>query len=461
MWVGEERTSNVQICGRAPVRQMEILGVEFSAVHDCGDINMQGITNKIQNTLNRWSQRDLTLKGRITIAKSLVVSQLIYMMAAIGVAKKHLEAIQSKILKFLWRGRPPKVARKTLYQKIEDGGLNAPNILAMYKAMRVAWLGKIVANQEMAFAKVFIEKIKIKACDLTLVNYQRGWINSRPITQYYKEMLIWFMEAVPMKNPQNGIAVRKQIVWHNKEIRIDKEVILNRVLYNKDIKYIDDFTDSRGRLLGYNAFKERHSIFIGPLRYMSLICAIPADWKRKLMDSESLSTEEKRAFPHIEIQGKNIPIQSVKSSFYRSAWNESRAPRGQLKWETEGIGLDVDWKAIFSLPFKVTASTKLQSLQYRILHRYLPTRRFLCIRGVVDDPFCNECGEIETIQHYVVDCHEVKLFWNEVAEKVNQKLKLSHRFNPRPAGPLDFPPPAGGGGAFERPPPHDLGSWSP
>ena len=33
-------------------------------------------------------------------------------------------------------------------------------------------------------------------------------------------------------------------------------------------------------------------------------------------------------------------------------------------------------------------------------------------------------------------------------------------FNPRPAGPLDFPPPAGGGGAFERPP-HDLGSWSP
>ena len=30
--------------------------------------------------------------------------------------------------------------------------------------------------------------------------------------------------------------------------------------------------------------------------------------------------------------------------------------------------------------------------------------------------------------------------------------------NPRPAGPMNFPPPAGGG-AFERPL-HDLGSWS-
>ena len=39
--------------------------------------------------------------------------------------------------------------------------------------------------------------------------------------------------------------------------------------------------------------------------------------------------------------------------------------------------------------------------------------------------------------------------------------QLTHNFNPRPAGTPDFPPPAGGGGAFERPLPHDLGSWSP
>ena len=48
--------------------------------------------------------------------------------------------------------------------------------------------------------------------------------------------------------------------------------------------------------------------------------------------------------------------------------------------------------------------------------------------------------------------HKIKIFENI------QKTVLY--VNPRPAGPLDFPPPAGGGGAFERPP-HDLGSWSP
>ena len=30
--------------------------------------------------------------------------------------------------------------------------------------------------------------------------------------------------------------------------------------------------------------------------------------------------------------------------------------------------------------------------------------------------------------------------------------RLIAEINPRPAGPLDFPPPAGGGGVFEHPP---------
>ena len=37
--------------------------------------------------------------------------------------------------------------------------------------------------------------------------------------------------------------------------------------------------------------------------------------------------------------------------------------------------------------------------------------------------------------------------------------KYMEPINPRPAGPLDFPPPAGG--RLNAPPPHDLGSWSP
>ena len=428
MWIGEERDSEVQICGRTPVRQLKILGIEFSASLNCEDSNMQTITNRIQNTLNRWSQRDMTIKGRITIAKSLVVSQMIYVMSASLIKKKHLENIQSKIMKFLWRGRPPKVARDTMYQKIEAGGLEAPNTMTIYKAMRVSWIGKIVINQEMTFAKVLLERLRIKASDLTQINYHKGWIKLQPIAEFYKEMLIWFREAIPVKVPENGTAVRQQIIWLNKEICIDRKCVLYGRLYNQDIKYIDDFTDSQGRLMKHSDFRERHNVYIDQLRYMGLLRAIPAEWKRKLLGSHALSTTEKSTLSYIEISGKRIPIQSVKPKFYHGAWTRARPPRCQFKWESEGVMFENNWKEVYKLPFKITSSTKLQSLQHRIIHRYFPTRRFLCIRGVIDDPFCNECGEIETIKHYFAECHDISVFWGKVTEKINQKLEQPHRF---------------------------------
>ena len=56
--------------------------------------------------------------------------------------------------------------------------------------------------------------------------------------------------------------------------------------------------------------------------------------------------------------------------------------------------------------------------------------------------------------------HKVYVKIANCLKNITLSVEWAH-FNPRHAGPLDFPPPAGGGGAFERPPPHDLGSWSP
>ena len=49
MWIGEKRQSDELICGHVPVKQLKILGVKFSAVQDCGEANIEGITTKIQS----------------------------------------------------------------------------------------------------------------------------------------------------------------------------------------------------------------------------------------------------------------------------------------------------------------------------------------------------------------------------------------------------------------------------
>ena len=126
--------------------------------------------------------------------------------------------------------------------------------------------------------------------------------------------------------------------------------------------------------------------------------------------------------------GRMFRYSKLKRDFFQSKWIADRTPQAKLKWESEGVSFGEEWNSIYRIPFNITRSTKLQSLQYRINHRYFPTRRFLCIRGVLDDPFCNECGTIETIKHYFVDCHELKQFWREVIGKINKKVKPCHRF---------------------------------
>ena len=97
-------------------------------------------------------------------------------------------------------------------------------------------------------------------------------------------------------------------------------------------------------------------------------------------------------------------------------------PTAQKRWETDGVNFGNNWDKVYERPFKVTTSTKLQSLQCKITHIFFPTRIFLCVRTIVEDPFCDNCGIVETIEHYFFQCEEVNVFWKELACTLNTKL---------------------------------------
>ena len=63
------------------------------------------------------------------------------------------------------------------------------------------------------------------------------------------------------------------------------------------------------------------------------------------------------------------------------------------------------------LIFKVTKSSKLQWLQYRINHYILTTNKYLYKIGIIDSPICKRCNtDIETIEHSLWDCAVVQEF---------------------------------------------------
>ena len=70
-----------------------------------------------------------------------------------------------------------------------------------------------------------------------------------------------------------------------------------------------------------------------------------------------------------------------------------------IKWEEYLYYYDFDWKEIRTLPFKITRETELQSLQFRILNRYIACKDSLFKWGKAENNICVACKKRETMEH--------------------------------------------------------------
>ena len=123
-----------------------------------------------------------------------------------------------------------------------------------------------------------------------------------------------------------------------------------------------------------------------------------------------LTVQERREDPMIETNVKQMPLTNLKSKFFYNELVSCRAPTAQERWVAEGADFDEYWHKVYEMAYKVTVSSRLQSLQHIIIHRYFPNLRFLYTKQVIDGPFCDNCGEIDTIQHYSFECSYVRKF---------------------------------------------------
>ena len=104
-----------------------------------------------------------------------------------------------------------------------------------------------------------------------------------------------------------------------------------------------------------------------------------------------------------------------------------KTPTAQCKWEQEGISFDC-WGDMYEIPYKVTTSTKLQSLHFRIIHRYIPTRKFLCSRNIIGSRLCLKCFEVDTLEHFFYRCTDVREIWDKVLCKITAAFRLPNSF---------------------------------
>ena len=89
------------LCGRG-------LSVIFSPeVFDIWDHNLDTVMKKVKSMINAWSKRKLTLIGRVTVIKSLMLSKFAYLFLALpNQPGDLLRKLERMFFKFLWNKGP-------------------------------------------------------------------------------------------------------------------------------------------------------------------------------------------------------------------------------------------------------------------------------------------------------------------------------------------------------------------
>ena len=77
----------------------------------------------IERILKMWRQRNLTLKGKIIIFKTLALSKITFLVQVLVIPNQIIDGLQQMQKDFLWKSSSPKVKYETIYKDFQYGGL--------------------------------------------------------------------------------------------------------------------------------------------------------------------------------------------------------------------------------------------------------------------------------------------------------------------------------------------------
>ena len=426
--LGKRQNAMESINAIEVVPKVKILGIWFNALGPCGEDNIAPVILKVKRTLNSWSQRSLTIKGRIVISKTLIASQIVYLAMCAFIEKVDLDELQRLLINFLWGGRPPKVAKATLVQPIKNGGLNAVDIPCFYRSLQLSWIKRMTCCYESPWRIVLQCRLgEYKIADLLKNVNAKTYLKDLKIPKFYKDIITMF-HNLPT-SPVNGVLqARIQSLWYNDKIKVGSKPIFNKTMYNCGIKYIDDIVGDDGNLLNYGQIMSKFpQLKIDFLTVSCLIRSIPSEWREIIKGNPRCRTkpDDKDLF-FLVSDSTRVSVKASRSQHYYKGLLGQHQPRAESKWAAEGVDIP-NWSKIYLIPYGCTKSTRIQSLHYRVIHRYIPTRKYLCTRGIAGSPLCLKCFATDTLQHFFCDCEDVTRLWGIIMSTLKRTFNLAER----------------------------------
>jgi hypothetical protein len=286
------------------------------------------------------------------------------------------------------------------------------DIESFLEAQKVIWVKRLQKAEEgswMAYPNYLLEKLIGKEsfkCN-TNITKLREWM-----PPFYLQLFkAWGkITATPGDDP---FKIRREVLWRNKNIQITKKEVYYKQWHNKGILIFHDILDERGNIRSIQELSQRYDLEIKTMEYVSLVFAIPQNWKRCVktmrIPNEAISNIEQL---YLVCNNRTMPLGLItnRDVYWEFVSKKQIKPIVAHKWCTEFNIPEEDWLSVFKT-YADLRDTKLKAFQFKILYNLIPCNLYLKRIGRSEVDTCLSCNELDDLRHYLIECPATQPIW--------------------------------------------------
>lgn len=241
--------------------------------------NFRGILEKLQKICDSWHHRNLSLKGKVTVANSLLISLLQYpcsiLFTPARVYKEYRNIISQNIISMetniiSWNNRKPRVSYKVLIQPVARGGLKLFDLETRVKASLLQWIKRTITKPHTNVNVTLQSLLDTDNLTRTLAYRAPSLPTLLKNHSFYYHMIKFYL-SLHNDEPYDEDSIRREKLWFNPQVG-PRGAPLHWPRWEKaGISTVGDICHhSEGRLLSHVEIADRFNIRCTFLEALSL-----------------------------------------------------------------------------------------------------------------------------------------------------------------------------------------------
>jgi hypothetical protein len=353
---------------------------------------------KLKKQISCWNKRNLTIEGKILVAKTFGISQTLYTMQNTCYDDIHLKEIEKCLYQFIWNGTD-RIKRSLLKKSYRDGGLNAPDIYLIDQ------LCKLKQTARCAHTSHPIKVLQQFSLDNTQV-YHRTNSNNKFIIKGVTALNVLatkFVDELNLSDPTTNFHR-----YHADNLAGSNHASLAIILKLNPIQaaFTRNEMSRRGCVDLYDVYKameiDKNSFNLIRNKMSPTVTTLLSNFDVRVRPENN---EEK-----VDRVSKLI----TKINIFRKI--------RQIKVCDLRLQTDYDDNPNPFSNCRNIRHPRERNTQYLVLHNRFFNNERLARFNIIESPLCTHCGVIEDNEHIFINCKRAIELWESVNLRLNSNI---------------------------------------